>query len=274
MENLNYQRFICLEENNQQPLLSHPPPRPPSLVQNLHPVPVTCPSGEQNFDQSTAASSVGAGLDHDTHCALSTLNSRRNNTTNRQPSENANNAEVAQESVDLLRMLPEACTAHVPRESNPRRANRMYGGAGTQSGAGSGGGGGAGSHANSLQSGLYGTAGTGTQNGTATQSHPGVHREAEESAAEDSSGFCDDSVVYYTNIPCTHGSSGRIGGLGGLGGSSSGGAGAGSDPEERIAFLSSTYSTLNRTKRNNGGVSMIEDRSILRYTQCISVKIF
>ena len=88
-----------------------------------------------------------------------------------------------------------------------------------------------------------------------------MHREAEESA-EDSSGFCDDSVVYYTSIPCTHNASRSLLGGGGGGGSSSGGAGgAASDPEERIAFLSGTYSTLNRGKRNNGGISLIEDRT-------------
>lgn len=124
MENLNYQRFVSPEENNQQPLLSHQPPRPPSLVQNLHPV--TCSSVEQNPDQSAQGLLVTAGIEHDSTCAWSTLNSRRN--TNRTPPDA--NAEVAQESVDLLRTLPEARTsAHAPRESNPRRANRMYGGA-------------------------------------------------------------------------------------------------------------------------------------------------
>ena len=239
-------RFSCPEENNQQPLLSHqalrPPSTPPTLVQNLHPV--TCSSSSGESDQSARAASVAAAaLEHDSHCAL---NFRRNNATNN-ATRGTPESEVAQESVDLLRMLPEARAVHAPRESNPRRANRMYGPMGGSSG---------GSSLQQQQS-AQGPAATGTLPGV-----QGVHREADESAAEDSSGFCDDSVVYYTSIPCSHNTN-RTSLLGGPStGVSSGGSGRGgganSDPEERIAFLSSTYSTLNRNKRNNGGgISLI-----------------
>ena len=244
MEGMRF-RFSGPEENNQQPLLSQqalrPPPTPPTLVQNLHPVlvPVTCSSTSGDSDQSAHA--MVAPLEHDSHCALNFR--RHNNAATRGTPE----SEVAQESVDLLRMLPEAQGAHAPRESNPRRANRMYGplcGGGTSSGG----------DAPLQQQGSQGSTPT-----AATGSLPGVqgmHREAEESAAEDSSGFCDDSVVYYTSIPCSHNTN-RTSLLGGSstggGGNSSGGGGG--DPEERIAFLSSTYSTLSRNKRNNGGGS-------------------
>ena len=273
MEGVHFRFAACAgEENNQQPLLSHqalrPPPTPPTLVQNLHPVTCSGTSGsaDSSADQSGRASSsaaAAAGLEHDSNCALNSLYSsaaatyqpRRSNTTqysaithaNRrstptpEPSASASSPEVAQESVDLLRMLPDA---HAPRESNPLRANRMYGPlSGGGSGSGVGGGGGVG----------------GVQQG--------VHREADESAAEDSSGFCDDSVVYYTSIPCSHStarSSLLGGGMGGGAGGGTTGGGGTSDPEERIAFLSSTYSTLNtrnsssNSKRNNGGISLID----------------
>ncbi len=142
--------------------------------------------------------------------------------------------DVAQESVDLLRMLPSenrAAAVGAQRESNPRRANRIYG-----------------HHQAVPHAGMPHPHPHPQQN---PQPHAqGMHRENDESAAEDSSGFCDDSVVYYTSIPCSHASQNRT-----LGSSSVGG-----DPEERIAFLSSTYSTLNRNK-NNGGISLIQDRN-------------
>ncbi len=283
MDNVQYQRFVSTEDNNQQPLLSphqplRSPPTPPSLVQNLHLVP--CPSRDQvpaAGDPSVAGLPGVPGVPgswvvhHDKNCALNAAR-RNNNTTdvNRAPAAAAagavaaaptDSSDVAQESVDLLRMLPEARGSVHPqqqqhRESNPRRANRMYGP----------------TPASALLQPTQGPSGSGAGAGTtsagatagATAGSSSLHREAEESAAEDSSGFCDDSVVYYTSIPCTHANAATRSLLGGsAGGSSSATGGATSDPEERIAFLSGTYSTLSRHKRNNGGagISLIEDRA-------------
>ena len=235
--------FSCPEVNNQQPLLSHqalrPPPTPPTLIQNLHrvPVPVTCSSTSSDSDQSVRA--VEAPLEHDSHCALNFQH--HNNAATRGTPE----SKVAQKSVDLLRMLPEAQGAHALRESNPHRANRMYGplgGGGTSSGGGAP---------------LQQQGSQGSTPAAATGSLPrvqGVHREAEESVAEDSSRFCDNSVVYYTSIPCSHNTNqtSLLGGSSTRGGGSSSGGGGG-DPEEHITFLSSTYSTLSHNKCNNGG---------------------